>query len=51
MVEESENCYGCEHCTHDDRVGDEDCYGYCDACAAKLIEMAGSIREDWEHDR
>ena len=43
-----EFCYGCEHCTHADRVGDEDCYGYCDACAAELAETAGLIREGWE---
>lgn len=39
-------CYGCEHCTHDDRRDDGICLGHCDACQAELAELPIYSRED-----
>ena len=46
-ADESElRCYGCEHCTHEDRRDDGICLGHCAACLAELNGLPIHYLED-----
>ena len=36
-------CYGCEHCTHEDRRDDGICISYCAACQGRAGRVAGLL--------